>query len=93
MAELRQMSQKMEQPFVKAVVDIEHAIMVVDAMLHADQEQLQLKEHVRTVRRRARPRVKSMQQSPRRSDGAHSADRRFCGPRLSGRNDVYSVGV
>ena len=42
MAELREMSQKMEQPFVKAVVDIEQAIMVVDAMLRADQEELRL---------------------------------------------------
>ncbi len=45
MAELREMSQKMEQPFVKAVVDIEQAIMVVDAMLRADQEELLLEEH------------------------------------------------
>ena len=40
--ELRKMSQKMFGEIVKAVVDIEKKIMVVDAALHADQENLLL---------------------------------------------------
>jgi hypothetical protein len=38
LSELRSMSQKMFGNLVKAVVDIEQGIMVVDAGLHADQE-------------------------------------------------------
>ena len=41
-AELNEMSQKMFGNFVKAVVDIEKAIMVVDADLHADEERVLL---------------------------------------------------
>ena len=37
-AELKQMSEKMFGNLVKAVVDIEKKIMVVDAELHADEE-------------------------------------------------------
>ena len=37
-SELRTMSEKMDGSLVKAVVDIEKRIMVVDADLHADQE-------------------------------------------------------
>lgn len=37
-AELTEMAQKMYGQLVKAVVDIERGIMVVDAELHADQE-------------------------------------------------------
>lgn len=37
-SELRTMSEKMDGSLVKAVVDIEKQIMVVDADLHADQE-------------------------------------------------------
>ena len=36
--ELRKMSEKMYNQLVKAVVDIEQEIMMVDAGLHADQE-------------------------------------------------------
>jgi len=43
-AELSGMSEKMSEGLVKAVVDIEKEIMVVDADLHADQEQLLLEE-------------------------------------------------
>lgn len=42
--ELRKMSEKMFGGLVKAVVDIEKEIMVVDASLHADEEQLLLEE-------------------------------------------------
>lgn len=42
--ELKEMSQKMFDGLVKAVVDIEKEIMVVDAELHADQEELLLKQ-------------------------------------------------
>ena len=42
--ELKEMSQKMYNHLVKAVVDIEKEIMVVDADLHADQEELLLKQ-------------------------------------------------
>jgi len=38
--DLEQMAQKMFGNFVKAVVDIEKSIMVVDAELHADEEAL-----------------------------------------------------
>lgn len=38
LAELKNMSKKMFGDLVKAVVDIEQEIMVVDADLHADQE-------------------------------------------------------
>lgn len=40
--ELKQMSEKMFNKLVKAVVDIEQGIMVVDADMHVDQEQLLL---------------------------------------------------
>lgn len=40
--ELKKMSQRMEYGIVKAVVDIENQIMVVDADMHADQEQMLL---------------------------------------------------
>lgn len=40
--ELKQMSEKMFGDLVKAVVDIEQGIMVVDADLHADEEKLLL---------------------------------------------------
>ena len=40
--ELKKMSEKMFGEFVKAVVDIEKGIMVVDAPLHADEEFLLL---------------------------------------------------
>lgn len=42
--ELKKMSEKMFGGLVKAVVDIEQGIMVVDAGLHADQEYLLLEE-------------------------------------------------
>ncbi|MFH0898619.1 MAG: DUF5674 family protein [bacterium] len=41
-AELKKMSEKMFGGFVKAVVDVENEIMVVDASMHADQEILLL---------------------------------------------------
>lgn len=44
LAELKQMSEKMFNNIVKAVVDIEKEIMVVDAGLHADEELLLLEE-------------------------------------------------
>jgi len=44
LTELLEMSKKMHQMLVKAVVDIEQQIMVVDAELHADEEELLL-EH------------------------------------------------
>lgn len=43
--ELREMSPKMFGDLVKAVVDIEQEIMVVDAEMHADQEKFLLEEH------------------------------------------------
>lgn len=43
--ELRKMSEKMFGGLVKAVVDIEKEIMVVDAEVHADEEFLLLEEH------------------------------------------------
>ena len=42
--ELKKMSEKMFSRIVKAVVDIDREIMVVDAEMHADQEQLLLEE-------------------------------------------------
>lgn len=42
--ELKQMSTKMFESLVKAVVDIEKEIMVVDAGMHADEEELLLEE-------------------------------------------------
>ena len=42
--ELKKMSEKMFDDLVKAVVDIEKEIMVVDAGLHADEEHLLLEE-------------------------------------------------
>jgi len=41
---LKQMSEKMFNQLVKAVVDIEKEVMVVDADLHADQEEYLLEE-------------------------------------------------
>lgn len=40
MAELKTLAQKIFGDFVKAVVDVEQGIMVVDAELHADEEAL-----------------------------------------------------
>ena len=40
--ELKKMSEKMFESLVKAVVDIEQGIMVVDASMHADEEFLLL---------------------------------------------------
>jgi hypothetical protein len=45
-AELEKMSTKMFNKFVKAVVDIDKQIMVVDAKLHADEEALLLDKDV-----------------------------------------------
>ncbi len=42
--ELKQMSTKMFDGLVKAVVDIEKEVMVVDAEMHADQEEFLLTE-------------------------------------------------
>jgi hypothetical protein len=42
--ELEEMSKKMHGGLVKAVVDIKKEIMVVDASMHSDEEQLLLKE-------------------------------------------------
>ena len=42
--ELKKMSEKMHNNLVKAVVDIEQGIMVVDAPMHVDQEMLLLEE-------------------------------------------------
>jgi hypothetical protein len=42
--ELKKMSEKMHDNLVKAVVDIEKHIMVVDAGMHADEEMLLLEE-------------------------------------------------
>lgn len=44
LAELGQMSQNMYGGMVKAVVDIEKRIMVVDAEMHADEEQFLLEQ-------------------------------------------------
>lgn len=43
--ELKTMSTKMYNELVKAVVDIEKEIMVVDAEMHVDEERLLLEEH------------------------------------------------
>src|SRR5262245_39861906 len=43
--ELQKMSEKMFSRMVKAVVDIEKGIMIVDAELHADQERVFLEEY------------------------------------------------
>lgn len=43
--ELKKMSEKMDNELVKAVVDIDKGIMVVDAGMHADEEMLLLEEH------------------------------------------------
>lgn len=43
--ELKKMSEKMFGGIVKAVVDIEKKIMVVDAAFHADEEFFLLEEH------------------------------------------------
>jgi hypothetical protein len=40
--ELNKMSEKMFERLVKAVVDIEQGIMVVDALMHVDEEELLL---------------------------------------------------
>ena len=42
--ELNKMSEKMYEQLVKAVVDIEKGIMIVDASLHADQESVLLSQ-------------------------------------------------
>jgi len=42
--ELRKMSEKTSDGFVKVVIDIEKSIMVVDAFMHADAEKLLLQE-------------------------------------------------
>lgn len=44
-AELKQMAEKMFGRLVKAVVDIEQGIMIVDAPMHADEEFVLLREH------------------------------------------------
>lgn len=44
-AELREMSKRMTYELVKAVVDLEQQIMVVDAPMHADEERFLLEEH------------------------------------------------
>jgi hypothetical protein len=43
--ELKKMADKIFGDFVKAVVDVEKKLMVVDAGLHADQEALLLKQN------------------------------------------------
>ncbi len=43
-AELREMSKKMFEELVKAVVDIEKEVMAVDAPMHADEEQFLIAE-------------------------------------------------
>jgi hypothetical protein len=45
--ELKKMSEKMHNNIVKAVVDLEKGIMVVDADMHADQELLLLEQDSR----------------------------------------------
>ena len=42
LAELKQMSERMFGGIVKAVVDLKREIMVVDAAMHADEEQMLL---------------------------------------------------
>lgn len=42
--ELEEMAKKMYNRLVKAVVDIEQGLMVVDAEMHADEEELLLEE-------------------------------------------------
>ena len=42
--ELKPLSQKMYNHLVKAVVDLEQEIMVIDAPLHSDEEELLLEE-------------------------------------------------
>ncbi len=42
--ELKEMSKKMSDDIVKAVVDVEKHIMVIDAGMHADEEMLLLEE-------------------------------------------------
>ncbi len=42
LAELKEMSEKMYDPMVKAVVDIRQKKLVVDAEMHVDEEQLLL---------------------------------------------------
>lgn len=42
--ELKQISEKMFGSLVKAVVDIEQNILIVDAMLHADEEEFLLEQ-------------------------------------------------
>jgi len=41
-SELQTMAEKMSEPLVKGVVDINHRLLVVDAEMHVDQEQLLL---------------------------------------------------
>jgi len=41
-SELHTMSEKMSEPLVKGVVDVYHKLLVVDAEMHVDQEQLLL---------------------------------------------------
>lgn len=43
--ELKKMSEKMYNRLVKAVVDIEKEIMVIDAEMHSDEERLLLEEY------------------------------------------------
>jgi hypothetical protein len=43
-AELKEMSQKMFAGLVKAVVDVEKEVMVIDADLHADEEKVLLED-------------------------------------------------
>ncbi len=42
--ELKEMSKKMYESLVKAVIDVERGIMAVDAPLHVDEEQLLIEE-------------------------------------------------
>ena len=44
LSELKQMSEKMFGQLVKAVIDIEKELMVVDAEMHADQEEFLLEQ-------------------------------------------------
>lgn len=43
-AELEEMSQKMFSGLVKAVVDVEQEVMIIDADLHADEEKVLLED-------------------------------------------------
>jgi len=43
-AELEEMAKKMFHHLVKAVVDIEQGLMVVDAQLHSDEEEFLLEQ-------------------------------------------------